>query len=716
MAQVKINRYASNQISLTGLFGKNSLDKEIIIPEMDKDAIYKKWESEKVSKFAEPVEVDITLLDQGAWETVKSFNIIRLKITAIKASSIAVYFDKLNLTSNAELYIYNADGTVITGPITDKENIGNNKMWGSNVFNGTSVILELKTPIPETSLNKLHIQKILYGVNPNTKLPYSIKDSTTGPGFGLSSSCNINVICIAGWEQERRAIAQVVHGNGGWCSASLIMNTCNTNIPYILTANHCVVDGNGNPINTNNSTFEFLWFSPTCTPTTNTSSTLLFNGASIQSRWEQSDFALLRLNQVIPQNSTLTFLGWSRSTAPPNSSVGIHHPLGDIMKISIENNPASIGSVRNFPNTAWRVVWDQGTVQGGSSGSPLFDMNDHRVIGQLFSNTQPTNPPCNQPTGGTNYGRFNVSWEGGGTPATRLRDWLDPDNTGVMTTNTTDISLLSTSSNPSLTITGNQSFCSGTSSYTLNNNGMPYTGNVAWVSSDPTIASISPSGNPATLTKNGNGQVTITATITQCGNQFTHNLIIDVGLPEAPEFIEIYGNGADDPLYLCPGGYRAEAFTTKSYPNFEWLLPSTWTSSVSGGNNPFVVGTLGFDIPIHVYSLPSTEYMRVRTINGCGYSTPVFLEVGTDCGGYRMSNYTISPNPAKGHIKIDGSKHNKIIREIQLVDKLGNIKLISKFSQDTKFVNLNISKLSPDIYYIKIYDGHKWESKILKID
>ncbi|MBI1780983.1 MAG: trypsin-like peptidase domain-containing protein [Sphingobacteriales bacterium] len=469
VAQVKINRYTTSQVSSNGLWGKKTLDKEIIIPEMDIDAIYKKWESQKVSKFAEPVDVDISIYDQGSWETVDSFNVIRIKITAKKASSIAVYFDKLFLSPNAELYIYSSDGTIITGPITEEENINSNKMWGSNVFSGTSVILELKTPISETDSNKLHIQKILYGINPKIKLPYSNKDSTTGPGFGLSSSCNINAICIAGWEQERRAIAQVVHGNGGWCSASLIMNTCNTNIPYVLTANHCVVDGNGNPINTSNSTFEFLWFSPTCTPTTNTSSTLLFNGASIQARWEQSDFALLKLNQTIPQNSTLTFLGWSRSTNPPNNSMGIHHPMGDIMKISIENNQAAIGNVRNFPNTAWRVVWDQGTVEGGSSGSPLFDMNDHRVVGQLFSNTQPTNPPCNQPTGGTNYGRFNVSWEGGGTPATRLRDWLDPNNTGAMTTNTTNVSALPNSITPVGNVIGHYTVNGGTTQYSITN-------------------------------------------------------------------------------------------------------------------------------------------------------------------------------------------------------------------------------------------------------
>lgn len=705
IAQVKINRYATSQVSSTGLSGKNSLDKEIIIPEVDIDAIYKKWISQNISKFAEPVDVDISLYELGAWETVESFKIIRLKITAKKASSIAVYFDKLFLSPNAELFIYSADGTVITGPITEKENISSNKMWGSNVFNGTSVILELKTPISEVGSNKLHIQKILYGIDPKIKLQYSNKDSTTGPGFQFSSSCNINVTCITGWEQERRAIAQVVHGNGGWCSAFLIMNTCNTNIPYVLTANHCVVDGNGNPINTSNSTFEFLWFSPTCNPTTNTSSTLLFNGASIQARWEQSDFALLSLNQTIPQNSTLTFLGWSRSTNPPNNSVGIHHPFGDIMKISIENNQASIGSVRNFPNTAWRVVWDQGTVEGGSSGSPLFDMNDHRVVGQLFSNTQPISSPCNQPTGGSNYGRFNVSWEGGGTSSTRLRDWLDPSGSEAMTTNTTN----AVSLNPpitSLQITGADNFCGSTSTYSLS---VPAGTTVSWQSSNPNIATVSPTGNPVTVTRISDGVTVITATVSSCGEPLTASIQVSVGVPDPVGSLTI--DGVDPRTNsIC----RNSESTLLAYPGvieqnttYEWSLPYDWTALQTGTSS---ASSQDYLLPVY----PGSDgVVYVRRLNQCGYSSMYSVLVTFD--PYCSNNYTISPNPAKDNVTIDGQKGNKNIKEVQVIDKMGQVRKLVKFGNNVKRVILNVSGLTTNIYYVRIFDGKEWTTQKLSI-
>ena len=72
------------------------------------------------------------------------------------------------------------------------------------------------------------------------------------------------------------------------------------------------------------------------------------------------------------------------------------------------------------------VIWDRGTTEGGSSGSPLFDRNK-RVIGQLHGGFgQCTNV-------NDWYGRLSTSWRGGGTSASRLADFLDPLSTGAMT-------------------------------------------------------------------------------------------------------------------------------------------------------------------------------------------------------------------------------------------------------------------------------------------
>ena len=106
-------------------------------------------------------------------------------------------------------------------------------------------------------------------------------------------------------------------------------------------------------------------------------------------------------------NANIRFLGWdallpvprSVKPYPPNASpidwgVGIHHPRGEPMKISHALDPIDLdGSglawpwpLNFLPNTHLKACWNLGTVEGGSSGSPLFDQNK-RIRGQLHGST-----------------------------------------------------------------------------------------------------------------------------------------------------------------------------------------------------------------------------------------------------------------------------------------------------------------------------------------
>src|SRR6185295_18357287 len=89
------------------------------------------------------------------------------------------------------------------------------------------------------------------------------------------------------------------------------------------------------------------------------------------------------------------------------------------------NNPASPGN-----GTHVHAVWSLGVTEPGSSGSPLYDQN-RRYIGQLHGGPS----ACGAGDLSDYYGRFSVSWEGGGTVATRAKDWLDPAATGAVTLN-----------------------------------------------------------------------------------------------------------------------------------------------------------------------------------------------------------------------------------------------------------------------------------------
>jgi hypothetical protein len=159
---------------------------------------------------------------------------------------------------------------------------------------------------------------------------------------------------------------------------------------------------------------------------------MTISGATLRSRDAGSDFALVEINSEIPDEWNRVFAGWDKTDNFPEFQIGIHHPSGDVMKVCRDDDPAT--KEVNGGAQTWEIVgglyggWEIGVTEPGSSGSPLFDQ-EGRIIGQLFGG----GAAC----AGTNdngafdyYGRVGVSWEGGGTSSTRLRDWLDPQNSG----------------------------------------------------------------------------------------------------------------------------------------------------------------------------------------------------------------------------------------------------------------------------------------------
>ena len=129
--------------------------------------------------------------------------------------------------------------------------------------------------------------------------------------------------------------------------------------------------------------------------------------------------------------------GWDKSGTASSSGVGIHHPAGDAKKISTYTTTLGTGTWPNggMSSAHWTVKWASttngyGCVEGGSSGSPLFD-NNKRVIGTLTGG----NSDCsNQSTATDYYGKFSKHWDANGTSNDKkLQPWLDPLGTNPTT-------------------------------------------------------------------------------------------------------------------------------------------------------------------------------------------------------------------------------------------------------------------------------------------
>jgi lysyl endopeptidase len=359
-------------------------------------------------------EVSLNLSNSGTWETLPNGDKIwRLKITSPGAYSINLLYDQFFLPQGAELFIYNSDQSDVLGAFTS---INNNPdgTFSSFLTSGETTILEYYEPAAVSGQGVLSISSVVHG--------YRQMLGNNERGYGDAGFCNINVNCPEGeeWQDQKRSVGMVLLGNGTrWCSGALVNNTAQDGTPYFLTANHCR-NGESNWI------IVFNYESPGCenqngplNQTIQYTTLRAFNSAS--------DFALIELSTPPPADYNVYYSGWSRINEPHDWSVGIHHPRGDIKKICFDDDPVTSSQWGSGPsNTHWRVGnWEEGTTEPASSGSPLYDP-EKRITGQLHGGTA----SCTSITYDA-YGKFAVSWDYGSSPSSRLKEWLDPIETGV---------------------------------------------------------------------------------------------------------------------------------------------------------------------------------------------------------------------------------------------------------------------------------------------
>jgi hypothetical protein len=98
-------------------------------------------------------------------------------------------------------------------------------------------------------------------------------------------------------------------------------------------------------------------------------------GSHLLARNEEYDFALVEVQQKIPLDYNPVYAGWNVTGQPFAQSLTIHHPMGDVKKIAINEDPVMNGRIFNVPNDNYWVIpdYETGTTQAGSSGSALFD-------------------------------------------------------------------------------------------------------------------------------------------------------------------------------------------------------------------------------------------------------------------------------------------------------------------------------------------------------
>ncbi|MCZ2337130.1 MAG: hypothetical protein LC127_02820, partial [Chitinophagales bacterium] len=101
--------------------------------------------NEKPFQLAVPVKVDLNIAKLIQWNYFNDSAYGKFTIKVNSALSTSINFDRFFLPIGTEMYIYNKNGNIITGPITKSEN-NEKRTWGSWVYEGEFLIIEIKTP------------------------------------------------------------------------------------------------------------------------------------------------------------------------------------------------------------------------------------------------------------------------------------------------------------------------------------------------------------------------------------------------------------------------------------------------------------------------------------------------------------------------------------------------------------------------------------------
>jgi hypothetical protein len=371
-------------------------------------------------RYAFPIDIDITPETHGVWQTLADGGRLwRMRFHSPGATDLNFGFSRFDVPEGATLYVSSEEHDYYEGPYDHGDVKSHGQLW-LPVVPGERAVMELYVPANPKREVELHLTYLGAGYRDLFGLQGAPKLSKQG-------ACNIDVVCPQGdaWRNEIRSVATYSLSGRRVCTGQLIADVPRSFRPFFLTANHCRVNSGIAPSMVVYWNFE----SPNCGDLDGGLLDDNQTGATFLAARRDVDFTLVELDALPDPAFEVYYSGWDRSGNTPQGAVGIHHPRADEKAISFELDPletanSCIGT--GGLDTHWQVTdWDEGTTEPGSSGSGIWDPDTKKLVGFLSGG----DAACGNDRFDC-YGKFSVAWDGL-SPDSRLRDWLDPDNTGV---------------------------------------------------------------------------------------------------------------------------------------------------------------------------------------------------------------------------------------------------------------------------------------------
>ena len=359
---------------------------------------------------------------QATHEVVQGRSVYHLELTAPDARGLSLSFDKLALQPGDRLYLFDPARKQVLGAFTSESN-PDGGVFGTNPIAGNSLVIQYE---PAGALADIRLKQLGYFFE-------SVAAPQNFSGEGASGVCNVNVNCSEGADMQdvKNGIVQivvVVNGMIGSCSGTLVNNTSEDWRPLIMTAYHCTFAKRPLTGKVMNATeedfrqwvFNFHYERPGCANNQWVGEKAYsISGAKRLAAVPMdhgSDALLVEALTPIPDSYGVYYNGWDRSGTLEPTAKGLHHPSGDVMKISTITEPLTNDTWLTDDNAGARdahfavryAKTENGhcVTEGGSSGSGLFNSKG-LLIGTLSGGAA----ECDKGINAKNmYGKLSEHW------------------------------------------------------------------------------------------------------------------------------------------------------------------------------------------------------------------------------------------------------------------------------------------------------------------
>ena len=335
----------------------------------------------------------VTRSSELAWTPVPGGMAAQWEVSAIGAEALRLELGAVALPPTAELrFSGSAAPETVYGPFTSADVRRESTYW-SPVLRGDTAIAEIFVP----GLTPLADVEVLL-----TRVSHLFVDPAS-PGaerqakIGESGACEVDILCRSASDAPlalvASAVARMTFISGGFssmCTGTLLNTTTSSFVPYFYTAAHCV----GNQTVANTLTTHWFYDRSGCGfGGVSASYVQLPGGAAVRYASSNDDVSFLQLNASPPGG--VGFAGWHAGVLGTGLSlVGIHHPAGDVKKVSLATSGGFLagtsvnGGSSSFIISLWLSALT-GVTEGGSSGSGIFTpvgnpATDYQLRGGLY--------------------------------------------------------------------------------------------------------------------------------------------------------------------------------------------------------------------------------------------------------------------------------------------------------------------------------------------